>query len=445
MSTLPDWIALPAGDRYRLADVRVPRCLLAEGPRDAVADRDGLVALDVDVADGVVAAVAPAGATGTEFPVLEADGGQLWPGFVDMHTHLDKGHIAPRAPNPNGSFDGALATVGADRAANWSADDVAARMDFSLRCAYAHGTTAVRTHIDSDPPQGAISWPVFAEMRDRWADRITLQAASIVSIELFRDAEAGVALADLVAEHGGVLGAVTYPVPDAPELIDRIVALAQERGLDLDLHVDESGDPGPGTLTLVADTAVARGFGGKITCGHCCSLAVQKPATAMQAIAAVAAAGITVVSLPMCNLYLQDRKGGRTPRWRGVTLLHELADAGVPVAIASDNTRDPFYFYGDLDMVEVVTQGARIGHLDHPFGDWPAAAARTPAAAMRLDGHGVIRVGGAADLVLFRARRMSELLARPQLDRVVIRNGRPIARTLPDYRELDHLFAEAAG
>jgi hypothetical protein len=43
----------------------------------------------------------------------------------------------------------------------------------------------------------------------------------------------------------------------------------------------------------------------------------------------------------------------RTPRWRGVTLLHELKAAGVPVAIASDNTRDQFYAYGDLDMLEV--------------------------------------------------------------------------------------------
>ena len=30
----------------------------------------------------------------------------------------------------------------------------------------------------------------------------------------------------------------------------------------------------------------------------------------------------------MCNLFLQDRHAGRTPRWRGVTALHELKAAG---------------------------------------------------------------------------------------------------------------------
>ena len=38
-------------------------------------------------------------------------------------------------------------------------------MEFSLRCAYAHGTKAIRTHLDSIPPQEQISWPVFEEMR----------------------------------------------------------------------------------------------------------------------------------------------------------------------------------------------------------------------------------------------------------------------------------------
>jgi cytosine deaminase len=43
----------------------------------------------------------------------------------------------------------------------------------------------------------------------------------------------------------------------------------------------------------------------------------------------------------MCNMYLQERTPGRTPRWRGVTLLHELKDAGIEVSIASDNCRRP--------------------------------------------------------------------------------------------------------
>ena len=80
-----------------------------------------------------------------------------------------------------------------------------------------------------------------------------------------------------------------------------------------------------------------------------------------------------------------------------------------------------------------VLQGCRIGHLDRPtVGAWPRAVAGVPAAAMGLGaaGTGTLAAGGPADFVLFRGRRYSELLARPQFDRV----GRHVAvplRTLP--------------
>ena len=52
----------------------------------------------------------------------------------------------------------------------------------------------------------------------------------------------------------------------------------------------------------------------------------------------------------------RDHSGKRTPRWRGITTLHEARAAGCQVVLASDNTRDQFYAYGDLDMLEVFTQ-----------------------------------------------------------------------------------------
>jgi cytosine deaminase len=151
-------------------------------------------------------------------------------------------------------------------------------------------------------------------------------------------------------------------------------------------------------------------------------------------------AGIGIVSLPMCNLFLQDRECDRTPRWRGVTLLKELKQHGIPVTVASDNCRDPFYGFGDHDVLEVFTQSVRIAHLDIPYGDWPCAVTKTPADLIGLPDVGRIGVGLPADLILFKGRNFSELLSRSQHDRIVIRNGQPIDTTLPDYAELDELL-----
>jgi cytosine deaminase len=221
------------------------------------------------------------------------------------------------------------------------------------------------------------------------------------------------------------------------DALDLVVRAARENGLDLDLHVDESGAPGARTLERVIDAVLANDFAGKVLCGHCCSLSAMSEAELDRLVGRVADARVAIVSLPMCNMYLQDRVTGRTPRWRGVAPLHELRAAGVPVMVASDNTRDPFHAYGDLDMVEVFREATRILHLDHAGNDWIRAVAATPADLMGLDRHGRIEAGAAADLVLTRARGWTEFLSRPQSDRTVLVAGRAIDTTLPDYRELD--------
>lgn len=435
---------LPDVPTFRLADLRAPACLI-EG-RDVAVDRNGLARIDLAIANGRIEAIEPTGAepAGSQ-PVLSLDGGMVLPRLVDCHTHIDKGHIWPRSPNPDGTFPGALATVGADREANWSARDVRTRMDFSLRTAFAHGTAALRTHLDSLGPQIGISWPVYAEIRAEWAGRIALQASPLFGADAALDLAHMAAVVAAVKAHGDkLLGCVTYMIPELDRALDILFRAAIESGFDLDFHVDETNDPAARSLEHIADAALRHRFTGRILCGHCCSLALQAPEDEARIIAKVREAGIAVVSLPLCNMYLQDRQHSRTPRWRGVTALHELKAAGVPVMIASDNTRDPFYAYGDLDLVEVLREGTRILQLDHSGPDWANAVARTPAEAMGLRNAGVIAVGAPADLILTRARDWTELFSRPQADRSVLVSGRAIDRTLPDYRELDHLMGRAS-
>jgi cytosine/creatinine deaminase len=433
--------AVPDGPAFGLANARVPVCLV-DAPALA-ADVDGLAQVDITVADGVINSILPAGMLLAEAgtPRLDLKGGLVFPRFVEAHTHLDKGHIWPRRRNPDGTFLGALGSVLADREANWTAPDLKARMDFSLRSAFAHGTRAIRTHIDSVGPQIAISWPVFAALRSEWAGRIDLQASPLFGIDHAVNPEHMAAVISAVKAHGsGILGAVTYMSPNLQAGLDILFRAAMTHGFDLDFHVDETNDPAALSLEAIADTALALGFQGRILCGHCCSLALQMPQAEARIIDKLARAGIAVVSLPMCNMYLQDRMKTRTPRWRGVTLLHELKAAGVPVMVASDNTRDPFYAYGDLDMIEVFREATRILQLDHGATDWFAAVSTTPADVMRLAGGARLAGGSSADLVLTRARSMTELLSRPQADRSVLVAGRLIDTRLPDYDELDHLM-----
>jgi cytosine deaminase len=222
-----------------------------------------------------------------------------------------------------------------------------------------------------------------------------------------------------------------------------LFALARERNLDVDLHVDETGDHTVLTLLRVAQLAGRVNFAGKILCGHCCSLALQSDATIRETLDACYDAGIAVVSLPACNMFLQDRRPGLTPRWRGVPPLQEIKARGLQVAIGGDNVRDPYYAYGDHDMLDTFTLAVKILQLDYPIGDWIDAATRTPASIMRLEHRGTLHADAPADLIVLRARNYSELLSRHQSDRVVLRAGRAIDTSPPDYRQLDVLLEPA--
>lgn len=465
--------------RYTIRNATVPACLMVGvGDLGLQWDHDSLVGVDIGIENGKIVELKACERNSKRVSGkqdVDVEGGMVFPTFVDIHTHIDKGHTCERSPNVDGSLSGADSACLADEEF-WNFDDVRRRMEFSIRCAYAHGTSALRTHLMSGPIQGSIAWPIFAELKEKWKGRVELQAVSLVVLSFFRDKDAAERLADVVQKFGGVLGAAvscsdaggtqmddwTTCGEDMPSLLDTIFTLANERNLDVDFHVDENGNVESKGLQFIAEAAIRNNFKGNIVCGHCCSLAVQPPEEAKAMMRIVAQANITVVSLPMVNLWLQDRDHPdhpwrkttsswpsssdctRTPRRRGVTLLHELRDAGIPVAVASDNTRDQFYGFGDLDMLEVFNESVRIAHLDKPFGSWPKICTSSPADAMRLPHHGRIRLNGPANLIVFRGRCYSEILSRPQHDRIVIRDGVQITAPLPDYRELDFNLSSKA-
>ncbi len=442
-------IALPVdAARFWIRHANVPHALVRGEGIEPATGGDRLIRVAILVAEGTIARiVAEPCAVSDELPIVDCAGKMILPRFVDVHTHLDKGHIFARASNPDGTFFGALTTVAADREKNWAAEDVRARMDFALRCAFHHGTGAIRTHLDSLGKQSGISWPVFDELRAEWKGRIALQASALFPLSaLWEDPADFRNILKHVVQYGGVLGAVTYRgdplTPAVDKALDEFIDAAEANGLDLDFHVDESASPDARSLEKIADAVLRKRFKGRVLAGHCCSLALMDDADRARVIDKLGEAKIAVVSLPMCNMYLQDRTSGRTPRWRGVAPLHELDAAGVSTMVASDNTRDPFYAYGDLDGVEVFREATRILQFDHTSRPWLESISTRAAAQMGYADAGRLAAGLPADFILFSARTLNEWLCRPQSDRLVVIGGKPSRTSLPDYSELDRLSRE---
>ncbi len=435
--------SLPDGP-MRLSNAQVPAALVPTASQAVLVNEDDLALVDIDIRDGMITALGPAGgdlqpASDKADPivVVDLDRGQVWPCYVDCHTHLDKSHIGARTRNPDGTLGSAIRTERHDQEQHWSENDLQKRMEFALRCAYAHGTRAIRTHLCSGESLRERTWSVFCDLRTDWSDRIDLQAVPILEINDCHG-DAGTRLANFGAERGGVLGcAIMGPdQPRLPALLDHLLALATERSLDLDFHADENGDPDSHALREIALAAIRNHFDGNILVGHGCSLAKQAPDEINATLELVADTCISIVSLPLTNMYLQDRSPDSTPRWRGITCLQEMRQRNIDVAFASDNCRDLFNIFGDYDLHQVFSSAVLTGHLDLDLGQWPAAVNLTPAKIMGVPHAAGIEVSTPADLILFAERSFGELVSRSAADRVVLRNGRPIDAKLPDYRDL---------
>jgi cytosine deaminase len=437
-------ISWPTERRYWLANARVPACTLGgDAVSSAPMDAEGVVKADLLIEDAKLARIATAGAQPNDgAPLVDLGGRQVWPMLIDIHTHLDKGHSVDRSPNADGTFHNARLGAIADRV-HWTVPDLRRRMDFGLRCAHAHGVSAIRTHIDTYPETIERNWQAVREMRDEWRGKVDLQAVSLCPIGLLQD-EFGDRIAAMVAKSKGWLGGVTRAavgdhaatLDNVDALLDRLFALATRHDLDVDLHVDETHDPASATLPHVARAALRHGYKGRVVCGHCCSLANQPDDVIDRTVDLLAEAEISIVTLPTVNMYLQDRTTGRTPRWRGVTVIQEMRQRGIRVAAAGDNCRDSFYAYGDLDVLDTFRQAVRIAHLDHPLTSAPALVSVNPAAIGKFVDHGRIAVGATARLVVLNARTINEIVCRPQSDRVVIDRGEVLRAKPPDYSEL---------
>jgi len=436
-------IIIPNAPAWRLRRARVPQSLLATAIPGAPPDQDGDCLLDLAIADGRVAEIVPAQASAAPAENdIDLEGRMVWPTLVDMHTHLDKGEVIPRV-RANGTIREGSLKNGEDHA-RWTREDITRRMRFGLRCAYVQGVSAIRTHLDYRGPRAAESWEVFDAMREEWRGRIDLQAVGLAVMDLY-STPAGEAYAALIAEHGGVLGGVTdvlardsaSPGAVMDQWLDRFFELAGRHNLDVDFHADQTSDPSLFFLPNIARAVLRTGFSGRVVVGHCVNLALQTDEVAKRTLDLCVEARLAFVTLPTPMMYLQERQPGRTPRWRGVTLAHEIRAAGLPLAIAGDNCRDSWYAYGDHDMVDTFRQGVRIFQLDHPVAETPAMVGPIPASIIGVSGIGSLAVGAEARLILFRARNLNEVLSRPQSDRIVLDRGRRIEEPLPDYTELD--------
>lgn len=412
----------PALPPAQLINARLPRWLLADN-WPMVQGQPELA--DIRIALGCIVSTVPSEKRPDKANADSWDlaGALVLPALVDAHTHLDKTFTLPRMGAVVPGLLGAIAAMMQDRS-RWTIADVQQRAEQALQWAYSAGVSHLRTHCDWwEADTTPIAWDVLGELALKWSEKLLLERASLIPLRLFADKPTAHTLAKKMALSGpGVrLGGFVHTSDWSPTALRNLFETAAQHQLDVDLHMDEELNPTACGLATTAALVRDIGFTGHVVCGHNCALSAQGESSALATLDAVARTNITLVTLPMTNLLLQDAVTGRTPRQRGITLLKEAKARGIRVLMASDNVQDPFCPVGSYDPLEAFAAGVLAGQLEAPFDIWSESFCR----ADWLNGgpsKPPLQPGSAADMVIFKEASAWSFPSRTH-ERLVMRKG----------------------
>ena len=382
----------------------------------------------VDPVDGTIAEVTTGGSTAIDGDtgVEDLGGWLLLPAMAEPHAHLDKALTADEVPNPEGDLMGAIdAWLQAAEDGRLSYDRTVERATQAFEMLLVHGVTAVRTHINVTADIGIASVLAVQEAARAMEGLIDFQMVALTGWPMTGpDSTANVRALEEAVEAGvDLVGGCPNLQDDPAAHISDVLALATSAGIDIDLHTDETLDASVLTLRELARQVSDSGFGGSVAASHCVSLGMQPPAVQAAVASEVATAGISVITLPQTNLFLQGRDHPvATPR--GLTAINALLDAGAVVAAGADNVQDPFNLVGRSDPLETAALMVMAGHrLPADAYDMVSNVARR---VMGLDPVN-FEPGDPADLMAIDAPSLRGAVADAPMSRRVYRRGRLVA------------------
>ena len=386
---------------------------------------------DIAVSSGVIVAVEDRvdGAAKVE---LDVEGRLVSCAFLQPHIHLDKvGTLPLLGRNRTGTLAEAIDILHRIKQAS-SPRDVAERAGVVIRQAVLSGTTRIRTHVDVDTIGGLAPLRGVLQAAREHADLCDIQVVVFPQEGIIRDPGTAALMDAAMREGGDVVGGMPNWEPDeqtAREHIAVCMDLARQYNSDVDMHIDETDDPGSRTLAMLIDATLDRGWQGRVTAGHCCAMAAWDDEYARDLINRAVTADLRFVTNPATNLLLQGRLD-REPRRRGIPRIKEMLAAGLTVACGQDCVQDGFYPFGAADQLQVALILCHAAQLSLPSEvDASLSAIRVAAARMMgVRGYG-IEPGCAADLVVLDSGDLHEALRLQAARRSVIRRGSVVAGT----------------
>jgi len=391
---------------------------------------DGKKGIDIAIENGSIVQVGPELDAQATREIDATDRLATAP-FVDSHFHMDStlSYGRPRV-NASGTLLEGIELWG-ELKPHLTVENIKARARELCHWAIARGTLAIRSHVDiSDDSLLAVN--ALLEIREEIKPYIDLQLVAFPQDGYFRY-PGSVANLERALDMGvDVVGGIPHferTMEQGAASVKALCELAAGRGLQVDMHCDESDDPLSRHIETLTFHTHRLGLQGRVTGSHLTSMHSMDNYYVSKLVPLMAEARVHVVANPLINITLQGRHD-TYPKRRGMTRVKELMQAGINVAFGHDALMDPWYSFGTYDMIEVahmglhVAQMAGVDQMQQIFETITTNGAR----ALGIEGYG-LEPGCHADIVILQARDPQEAMRLKPARLFVIRRGTVIAET----------------
>ena len=356
------------------------------------------------------------------------------PGLVESHIHLDKALLSDRTPSVEGTLQEAIRITG-EAKRRFTVEDIRTRARAVLDMAVRHGTTAMRSHVEVDPIVGLKGLEALLALKVEYAAALDLQLCAFAQEGILQTPGTEALLEEALRRGADLVGGCPYNDTDANAQIDIIFRLAREFNVDADFHVDFFDEPEHLHVRYIAEQAIRHGWQGRVALGHCTELGALPPTDLAPIAELLRDAGVGIITLPATDLYLMGRKDTHRVR-RGLTPVKRLLEAGVTVVAATNNVRNAFTPVGNANLLLMgflLTVGAHLGterernEVLRMLTEYPAKLLRLPPCGPGL--------GLQADLVVWDAARLDDIVAGQAAAWIVVKRGRITVEHVHTIRE----------
>lgn len=349
--------------------------------------------------------------------VEDGQGAIVAPGLIDAHTHLDKTtwgmpwHVNNRAAVLRGRID-----FERENRLEIGIDPHRQSMRHAIGLA-AHGASHIRSHVDIDTTHG------LSIVEGVWETRDALKG--IIDIEIVAFPQSGVMvmpgvveLLDEALRQGcEVLGGID-PCGidrDPKGQLDILFALAVKHGVDIDIHLHETGDLGAFTMELIFERIRANGMEGKVAISHAFALGMNDYLRVGKLIDEIARLDVAILTTGAPSATVPS--------------IMRLKEAGVRVGGGCDGIQDTWGPWGQPDMLDrAKIVGMKNGlRSDHELAHVLHVVSQGGADVMRLEGYG-LDVGCNADFTLLTGETLAHAVVDIAPRPLVVKGGRVVAR-----------------